>query len=151
VGPGLRRDDKKGKKDRCAPMSYDPNLSPVGWYIASYLLRFVVLAEPGNDDPERRFHTWENTILVKAKNLDEAYEKVIEFAARETRPYKAGTPPGVDAQWIFEGVSELLAVHEEIGDGAEVMWAKYTKKLKNIRRRAHTKAEFNRKPRGFVG
>jgi len=45
-------------------MAYDPNHSPVGWYIGSYLLRFVVLGEERNDDPERKFLVWENTVLV---------------------------------------------------------------------------------------
>jgi hypothetical protein len=59
---------------------YGPNLSPVGWYVGSYLLRFIVLSETGNDDPECRFLVWENTVLVKAANLDEAYDKVVTLA-----------------------------------------------------------------------
>lgn len=132
-------------------MSYNPNLSPVGWYIGSYLLRFIELAEEGNSDPERRFCVWENTVLIKAANIDEAYDKVIAVARGQTKPYKGGPPPGVDVQWIFEGVSELLPIYEEIGDGTEVMWTKYSKKLKNIRRSARTKEQFNENPRGFIG
>jgi hypothetical protein len=132
-------------------LSYNPNISPVGWYIGSYLLRFVELEDQGNDNPERRFLTWENTILVKAANLNDAYDKVVAVAQGATKPYKGGRSPGVDVQWVFEGVSELLPIHEEIGDGAEVMWAQYSKKLKNIRKRARTKAQLNHKPRGFVG
>ena len=56
----------------------DPNHSPpVGWYIGSYLLRFVVLGEARNDnDPEPEiYRLGKNTVLVKAENLGEAYDK----------------------------------------------------------------------------
>jgi hypothetical protein len=56
-------------------MSPSPDESPIGWYIASYLLRFVEPAEPRNDDEEAKFLIWENTILVKATDLDEAFDK----------------------------------------------------------------------------
>jgi hypothetical protein len=132
-------------------MAYDPNLSPVGWYIASYLLRSVELADQRNDDPERRFCTWENTILIKATDLDEAYDKVVAVAHSAAKPYKGGPPPGAGVQWEFEGVSELLPIYEEIEDGAEVMWAEYTRKLKNIKRRTRAKGQFFQKPCGFKG
>jgi len=127
-------------------MAYDPNLSPVGWYIASYLLRFVELADQRNADPERRFCTWENTTLVKAADLDDAYDKVVALAHSAAKPYKGGPPPSVDVQWIFEGVSELAPIYEEIEDGSELMWAEYTRKLKNIRRRARTKGSSVKNP-----
>jgi hypothetical protein len=129
---------------------YDPNHSPVGWYIGSYQLRFIVLGEERNEDPERKFTVWENTVLVQAQSLDEAYDKVVAIGESH-KPYKGGKPPGVDVQWLFEGVSELLAVHEKIEDGCEVMWAEYTKKLKNIRRRAYTKVQLHRTHPRFEG
>jgi hypothetical protein len=85
-------------------MSWSKNVSPVGWYVGSYLLRFVELAQEGNDDPEKRFLTWENTILVRATDLDEAYDKIVECARLSTNPYKGG-PQVVDVQWVFEGVT----------------------------------------------
>ncbi|WP_282957349.1 hypothetical protein [Methylovulum psychrotolerans] len=36
-------------------MTYSKNVAPYGWYVASYLLRFVELDQSGNDDPEKRF------------------------------------------------------------------------------------------------
>lgn len=122
-------------------MSNSRNVAPHGWYVASYLLRFIELAEEGNDDPEKRFVTWENTILVKARGLNEAYDKAVKVAMKETEPYKGG-PNGVDVQWVFEGITDLLPIYEELVDGAEIMWTKHgPRKLRNIRLRARTKDE----------
>ncbi|MGZ8217091.1 DUF4288 domain-containing protein [Methylomagnum sp.] len=123
-------------------MSYSKNISPVGWYLASYLIRFIELADEGNDDPENRFITWENTILVKAENLDEAFDKTVQFAMECTEPYKGG-PNAIDVQWVFEGVTELLPIYEELADGSEIMWADHNpRKLKNIRKLVRQKGEF---------
>jgi hypothetical protein len=127
-------------------MTYNVNSSPVGWYVGTYQLRFIELAQSGNDDPERKFLIWENTVLVRASSLDEAYDKVVAVGLEETEPYKGG-PEGVDVQLVFEGVIDLLPVYEEIQDGAEIMWGECTKKLKNVRVRAKTKQQLYRSPK----
>lgn len=114
------------------------NFSPVGWYVASYVVRFVELAWKNVNDPEERYLAWENTVLVKARDLSHAYEKTLAIAQGYTKPYKGGRE-GVDVRWIFEGVTEILPVYEEIEDGAEIMWAEYTRKLKTIRKRTKAK------------
>lgn len=128
-------------------MTYDSNISPVGWYVGTYQIRFIELAQSGNDDPERKFLTWENTVLVRAASLDEAYDKVAAIGLEQTEPYKGG-PDGVDVQWVFEGIIELLPVYEDLEDGAEIMWGERTKKLKNIRMRAKTKEQLFQNGRG---
>ena len=113
---------------------HDKNVSSVGWYVGSYLIRFVELEEQGNYDLERRFHSWENTVLVKAKNLEEAFEKIEKIAKSDTEPYKGG-PQGVPVQWIYEGITELLPIYEELEDGAEIMWCeRKPRKLKNLKK-----------------
>ena len=62
----------------------DKNTSPVGWYVASYLLRFVELDRKDIDDPEAKFMSWENTVLIKANDLDEAYDKTVRIAEEST-------------------------------------------------------------------
>lgn len=120
----------------------DKNISPVGWYIGSYLIRFVELNHGRNEDPEQRFVSWENTLIVRANDLDEAYDKIVENAGLDTRPYKGG-PHGVPVQWIFEGVTELIPIYEELRDGAEVMWLeRKPTKLKNLRKTVRQKGEF---------
>lgn len=121
----------------------DKNISPVGWYIGSYLIRFIELEDKKNDDPEEKFLSWENTIIIKADNLDDAYDKIVEYAKLETEPYKGG-PEGIPVQWVFEGVTELLPIYQELEDGAEVMWAeRKPRKLKNLRKLVRSKGEFS--------
>jgi len=79
------------------------NTSPVGWYVGSYVLRFIELAEKGNFDPERRFLAWENTVLVQASDLDDAYDKIAAIAQRSTEPYKVARKVS-----MFSGFSKVL-------------------------------------------
>lgn len=112
----------------------DRNTSPVDWYIGSYLLRFIELEEENNYDLEARFTAWKNTIIVQAKSFDEAYEKVEKIGKSDSMPYKGGLE-GVPVQWVFEGITELLPIYEELKDGSEIMWRKHNpKKLKNLKK-----------------
>lgn len=126
-------------------MSYDSDISPVGWYLATYQLRFIELAQSNNDDLNRRFLTWENTILVRASGMDEAYDKAVEFGVADTQPYKGGSK-GIAVQWVFEGIVGLMPIYEELEDGAEISWAESTRSLKTIRRRAISKEEAHQNP-----
>jgi hypothetical protein len=113
---------------------YDKNISPVDWYVGSYLIRFIELEEKGNFDLERRFHSWENTVIVNARSLDEAYKKIEDIAKSETKPYKGGSE-GVPVQWVYEGITELVPIYEELEDGAEIMWCeRKPRKLKNLKK-----------------
>ena len=102
-------------------MNYDVNRSPVGWYVGSYLLRFVEIQAAGNVSPRRKFHSWENTVLVRAKSLKHAYAKVERIGRSKTKPYRGGRT-GIPVRWIYEGVTDLLPVYEKLRDGAEIMW-----------------------------
>jgi hypothetical protein len=106
-------------------MSYDPNRSPVGWYVASYLLRFVEIKDERKDNARRKFLSWENTVLVKARSLEHAYAKVTKIGRAKTRPYRGG-PKGIPVRWVYEGVTDLLPVYEKLRDGAEIMWTERT-------------------------
>ena len=111
----------------------DKNKSPVGWYVGTYLARFIEIEDEFNDDPEARFATWENTVIIKASTLEEAYEKVERIGMEHAEPYKGGET-GVPVQWEYVGIIDLLPVYEELEDGSEIMWASNNpKKLKNIK------------------
>ena len=49
----------------------DRNISPFGWYVGSYLIRFIEVEDANNADEESEFLSWENTVIVKAKDLAE--------------------------------------------------------------------------------
>jgi hypothetical protein len=106
-------------------MSYDPNRSPVGWYVASYLLRFVEIQAARKNNARQKFLSWENTVLVKARSLEHAYAKVTRIGRGKTRPYRGG-PKGIPVRWVYEGITDLLPVYEKVRDGAEIMWTERT-------------------------
>ena len=128
------------------PMSYDSDISPVDWYIATYQLRFIELAQSGNEDLDCRFLTWENTILVNATSIEVAYDKAVVFGLANTVPYKGGVD-AVDVQWVFEGIVQLLPIYEDLNDGSEISWAESTRALKTIRRRVMSKDEVRQNPK----
>ena len=120
----------------------DKNISPVGWYVGSYLIRFTEIGDGDKNNPEKKFLSWENTLLVEAKNLKEAYSKVEVIGREDEDPYKGGID-GVPVQWVYEGITELLPIYEEIKDGAEIMWGEHNpRKLKNIKARCKVEADF---------
>jgi hypothetical protein len=122
----------------------DKNVSPVDWYACSYLIRFTELNDSQINNEEKKFISWENTILVKASSLEEAYNKAIDFAKPKTAPYKGG-PNGIDVQWVFEGITEVLPIYEDLEDGAEIMWLERNpKKLKKLKQLVHTVDELYR-------
>ena len=123
-------------------MEYDKNISPVGWYVVSYLLRFVELNDDRKDDDEARFLSWENIVLVRASNLDEAHQKGLSVARENSKPYKGG-PEGVPVQWRLVGITDVLPIYEELGDGAEIMWTERApRKLKNLKQMVRQKGDF---------
>jgi len=58
----IRLIGKQHSESTMVPQEID--VSPVGWYVGSYVIRFIELEEAGNDDPEREFPVWENTVIV---------------------------------------------------------------------------------------
>ena len=123
-------------------MAYDKNISPVDWYIGSYLARFIEFEAKTNNDPEMRFETWENTVIVKAKNLGEAYDKIEAIGLEHPEPYEGGDER-IWVQWEYLGLTELLPIYEALEDGAELMWrSRYPRKLKNLKTLVREKSEF---------
>ena len=119
----------------------DKYTSPIDWYVASYIIRFIGIGEEGNDDPDNRFLAWENTIIVKATSIEEAYDKVEVHAKTETEPYN-GAVDGARVQWLFEGVTELLPIYEKFDDCSEIMFLEHkSKKLKTLKKMVSEKHE----------
>ncbi len=106
---------------------FDKNKSPVGWYVATELLRHI----PDGVDPEdltKRFLVWENLILIQAEDAETAYQKAMdEGSLNDTK--------SVSGKWQFEGLTSLLAVYEDFADGSEIMWIEHKQKSLSVVKR----------------
>jgi len=88
-----------------------------------------------------RYVFWENTRIVKAKNLSQAYDKLVKAAQLDTKAY-VDEGEELPVKWVFEGVVDLLPIYESLEDGAEIMYREHTRtKLKNLRKLVRSKAE----------
>ena len=122
-------------------MAHDNLTSPVGWYLGTYLLRFMELRDPARNDPERRCLAWENTVLVRAKSFDEAYEKVKSIGQQNAIQYRGGKE-GVPVKWQFVGIKDILPIYEKLTDGAEIAWTEHRgRSLKKLRASVKTRKE----------
>jgi hypothetical protein len=97
------------------------NRSPYGWWIASYLERFEYYDEDRRN-LNRRCLAYENTILVKAQDREEAWRKAVT-QGRLGQGSDCSDDTGRRGSWHFEGLTSLLPVYDELVDGAEVLWA----------------------------
>jgi len=99
------------------------NHSPYGWWIASYIERASWDDDP-NPDHRKRCLAWENTIILQAPNREEAYEKAIQLASRNSSEFQDHKVKR-NGHWVFEGLTSLLAIHDELEDGAEILWVEH--------------------------
>ncbi len=67
---------------------------------------------------------WVNIHLIKARSAAEAYAKALKLGEGHNKTYRAGDD-GRPARWIFRGLRQLLPIHEQIADGAEIMFETY--------------------------
>ena len=117
------------------------NRSPYGWWIAAYVIRFEYYDED-RKNPNRRCLAWENTIILKANDRNEAYRKAVRFGRQASGDEMWQSDSGRKGVWRFEGLTSLLPIYEELEDGAEVMWRKYTNRtVKTIQALAKSKEE----------
>lgn len=117
------------------------NQSLYGWWIASYLERASWDDEPspGEDEP---CLAWENTVIVKAVDREEAFAKVARLASDDGATFEDATQPSRRGRWVFEGLTSLLPIYEELGDGCEVQWTEHDGvPLGKLRERVRAKHE----------
>lgn len=115
------------------------NISPVGWYVASYIERFEFPDEDTSNE-DRRCRAWKNTIIVKAGDPEEAYQKAIGQAtlAQDSEWTREDGLKG--GRLVFEGLTSLVAIHDELEDRAEILWRDYANsKVKTIKRMIRSK------------
>jgi hypothetical protein len=115
------------------------NRSPHGWWLASYIERFVWDDKP--ETLETRCRASENTILVKARDRDAAYEKAMAFAMlAHGNPFDDGGDRR--GRVVVEGLTSLLPIYEKLRDGAEIMWVDHRRAtVRTVRRKVRQKHE----------
>jgi hypothetical protein len=131
----------KNKGSKAKDTELDNSISPVGWYVASILIRFEWYNEDTNN-LNRRCLAWENQIIVKADNPEHAYTKAMEYGKQEESEAWDANNKERKGRWKFEGLTSLLAIYEELEDGAEIMWTEYkNRSIKKIKSRVKSKRE----------
>ncbi len=101
----------------------DRNKSPYGWWVATIVERFQ-FDDEDTKNPRRRCRAFTNTVILKAVDRESAYKKSIEYG-------KCGVDGKCDwsdgkgrkGKWIFEGLSSLLPIYDELDpDGTEILF-----------------------------
>jgi hypothetical protein len=122
------------------------NRSPHGWWIASYIERAAWDDEP-NPAPNSRCLAWENTIILQATDREAAYEKAIQLATSGGRSQFESGRKKRKGHFVFEGLTSLLAIHDELTDGAEVLWQEHKnhtfKKIRSWIKQKHELESFD--------
>jgi hypothetical protein len=126
------------KKKREIPFR---NRNQYGWWIASYLERFEYYDEDRRN-LNRRCLAWENTILIKAGDREEAWRKAVAHGRVGQGPEARDVDTGRKGSWHFEGLTSLLPVYDELEDGAEVLWVRHAgRSVRKIRAMVKHKRE----------
>ena len=100
------------------------NHSPHGWWIATYLERAAWDDEP--DPPKNsRCLAWENTIVLRASDREAAYAKAVSLASQNSSEFSDDSNSARKGHWVFEGLVSLLPIHDDLKDGAEVLWTEH--------------------------
>jgi hypothetical protein len=91
-----------------------------------FIVEIIEKCEPVNHDENndlRRVTTWGNHILIKADSVEKAFDKAVKIG--KEGEYKFTNTDNLEMEWKFVGIGELLPIHEDIEDGAELMWNNY--------------------------
>ena len=107
-------------------MEYHPSqVSPVGWYIASYIERIDPLSVYEDGDLSHEpWAVWENRILVKAHTPDEALERTKFHLENVGSDYK--NTDGIMVRSSVVGLTGLIAIYDPLEDGEEIEWIDHT-------------------------
>jgi Domain of unknown function (DUF4288) len=117
------------------------NRSPHGWWIASYLQRFEATDEDRRN-LNRRCIAWENSILVRARERQEAWRKAMAHGRLTDRLQSPDVVRGRKGIWRFEGLTSLLPIYDRLEDGAELLWVEHSgRSVRSIRRLVKAKAD----------
>jgi len=92
-------------------MAYIP--TEAQWYIAELVEEITV-----EDDPRNVVH--KNLVLIRAGSPEGAYDKALSLGREAETSYE--NPAGKHVRFTFRGLSELNVIHDELDDGAELLY-----------------------------
>jgi len=98
------------------------NRSRFGWWTATTIEKFSF-----DDCKEETYEIWKNTIIVKASDREEAYEKAIAYGNNSDTLAESWVceKTGRTGSWSFEGLSSLLPIYDEFCEnGSEIVFDK---------------------------
>lgn len=74
---------------------------------------------------------YNNSILIKARNEEEAYKKANKFSKESEIDYM--NTDGNKVEWKFAGVRELVEIYDKLEDGSEIAYSEgHTRSIKNL-------------------
>ena len=117
------------------------NRNQTGWWLASYVER-VVWSDEDRSNERLRCMAWENMILVRASSRDVAFRKAVKRGRLGHGVEVWSTDKKHRGRWVFEGLSMLLPVYDQLEDGSEVLWRDHSgKTIATIKRLVRRKSE----------
>ncbi|MDJ0834036.1 MAG: DUF4288 domain-containing protein [Gammaproteobacteria bacterium] len=99
----------------------DHKLSPFNWYSGSYLVSFNLCDQQLDQDLHKHFDGWEVSVTVFADSMEQAYDKIVEVAERDTHKY-VGELGGENVEWQFRGVTELDPLLTDLDHSSDIYY-----------------------------
>ena len=116
------------------------NHSPYGWWIATFIESASWDDEP-NPSPNSRCLAWENTIILQATDREAAYAKAVSLASQYSSEFEDNSR-NRKGHWVFEGLTNLLPIYDELEDGAEILWVEHQNRtIRKIRSQVKRKEQ----------
>lgn len=114
--------------------------TPMRWFWAWTLL--MTSKKKDSAKPRAMAEVWKNLIVVRALTAEEAWDNACAIAKRSEGDDDGGlTLWGSPATTEFLGISDFGVVHDQLGDGAEILWQQRRCSRKTARTLARKKAQ----------
>ncbi len=112
-------------------MQQQPNPSPFGWYLGTYIVGFNLADVDEQHDLHDEFDGWEVSVMVRADNCRQAFERIEQVALRDTRRY-VGELDGITVDWEFKGVTEMDPMYKPVHENTDIVYVEHDRvKLKD--------------------
>lgn len=95
--------------------------SPYGYYLGRFLDAFHVCEERRQTSREDDKDAWEVSVMVRAHTACEAYDRILEIAARDNKHYE-GELGGISVEWSFAGITELEPILYDPGTRDDIVY-----------------------------